>query len=124
MHAGDLRALLESLGRLARDEEERFQCELCWVGSRAPRRLCRCSAWGLAVVRHCWLQSLAYLYVQVKVLLEGAVSSRCWVAAAPTLAPSHHVSPCCRLPFVPYVPLTPLASPFPSSYSCLPGVRC
>ncbi len=28
MHAGDLRALLESLGRLARDEEERFQCEL------------------------------------------------------------------------------------------------
>ncbi|KAI7844791.1 hypothetical protein COHA_001671 [Chlorella ohadii] len=25
MHAGDLRALLESLGRLARDEEERFQ---------------------------------------------------------------------------------------------------
>ena len=26
MHAGDLRALLESLGRLARDEEERFLC--------------------------------------------------------------------------------------------------
>lgn len=26
MHAGDLRALLESLGRLARSEEARYQC--------------------------------------------------------------------------------------------------
>lgn len=47
MHAGDLRALLESLGRLARDEEERFQCELCWVGlAAAPLAGCADAAHG------------------------------------------------------------------------------
>ena len=37
MHAGDLRALLESLGRLARDAEERYQCEWGLAGGSSKR---------------------------------------------------------------------------------------
>lgn len=41
MSISDLRLLLESLGRLARDEEERYQC--------ARLGAARCQGWGLGL---------------------------------------------------------------------------
>lgn len=110
MHAGDLRALLESLGRLARDAEERYQCEWGWwlAGGMG-------AALGLGRKEVCMM----HCATSRGAALSAALLDRCRPTPA-LLLPLRWPTP--ALPYC--AAPSPPAPAAPTTHSRISGVRC